>query len=1160
MDQSQWSSYWRSYLSAQDDVIEEEDAQMPMPMHPHYFETGLWCRNSESTPSSSSVPGLSWSSNSSVFSRGMRSTSESTGEYYAQSSQRPSCGDHQTLESTSPASHASNLAPHESYPAPRRLIGIPPADLGTLGMTMQSLGLRLQTLGGNLQSFSLMPDYQLLVGLQKDLQELASHVDDLIQQTSPVPPQPAELPARNWPRKRPKDVYKCHFCQKDGKTFSSSVRAAFKRHLQIIHFPNEDYYCHEEGCDRVFRRRDKWMGHCRFVHHRVPQEKEVFAVRVPRSCPSFCVLCSCTISDWTEFYTCLAKHCLIRPGHSGHAGEPGSGNHNPSRSGLLQVDKPPEEPSQTQTTGVANASAMEDSHETSATADSPSAVVRPANSGRMEPGMHTLRIDEDLPDFRPLGLWYGPSSWITLPEGNIQSQPALFEPSTTTESDKKPISSTLQPVDSNTNKSSQPSDDDESRSMQTNITRPDLEDVFDIDDGIADSEDMEHILNPGAYYRKLDLLEQRTAELCGISSSNLQNACLSDCKDALENSIKALENLQKEGFCENAYTILVEDPHRPYIASTARITQHALNEVLNRISITFSDNAAFSPDVPTWPLLRTLLGSPSYELSSWETLDYLQFLANALTVGLVSFSGSHVCRFDKNLWGEEKNSIPIGNGYAFALQELACLKHFVGGPAWILGKDHESSQAHGLKISLTVKDLQELWGPIWFMEGGNDAGAFLRTEAGYIIPLPRDKQRYSPLAEIECHWSSSYTGHETDDPIMLTSSSRILIGTEPSIAPCFIVNEECPAQIAAIQARIRPQLQPAGAHNAHCTLESWNVRMQANVGSYVQAGGELKWKRTPARTWKTSIIDRCKYGKPKLMPLLASNIGLEVSACTGNARRVRLWDALRLSQTVAPRYAGDSVQQEDLPPCPHQIADPQCIESCWTRLSSTNDIDSFLDPPPEDPKSNKVQLRRVILDAIIALENTGVDYEDNLQVYWPFTENPWTHRINLASPSGGTNNWIRVIKDSRDVATFAVASQRCIEARHEHARTCATPGQMEIEISNRQKTTLYTRILVNPPIELNCTENHGCHVNGWPMKNVLDRINPHEHFALGEAALTVRRIIPSDDDIVIIATASGSAIKSGWMKSAKVEKRRMFQEDLDCDLSTGYNNLPLLVY
>ncbi len=84
--------------------------------------------------------------------------------------------------------------------------------------------------------------------------------------------------------------------------------------------------------------------------------------------------------------------------------------------GLLQVDKPPEEPSQTQITGVAIASAMDDSHETSATADSPSLVVRPANSGKMKPDMHTFRIDEGLPDLRAPGAWYNLSPWINLPD------------------------------------------------------------------------------------------------------------------------------------------------------------------------------------------------------------------------------------------------------------------------------------------------------------------------------------------------------------------------------------------------------------------------------------------------------------------------------------------------------------------------------------------------------------------------------------------------------------------------------------------------------------------------------------------------------------------------------------------------------------------------
>lgn len=399
------------------------------------------------------------------------------------------------------------------------------------------------------------------------------------------------------------------------------------------------------------------------MHLRVPQEDEVAAGRVLQQCSPVCPLCPRSVPDWTEFYTCLAKHCLIRPGHSGHASEPRSGNRNPSRSGLLQVDKPPEEPSERQSTGVAIASTIDDGHETPPAPESLSSVVHSKKGGKME---------EDLTEFSALGTWSDPSSlMIKLSDDKTQSQqPASFVPSVTNKKEElEGVRPVLHPVDSNTSKASQPSDDDESRSMQTNITRPDLEDEFDLDDGIAESEDMEHILNPGAYYRKLDLLEQRTAELYGISSSDLQNVCLSDCKDALENSIKALENLQKEGFCENAFTILVEDRYRFHIASAVRITQDALHDALSEVNVLLTDEVAFSLDVPRWPLICSLLDVRSPKHMFWETLDYLQFLANALTIGLVSFSGSHVCRFDKNLWDEEKNSIPIGNGYAFALQD-----------------------------------------------------------------------------------------------------------------------------------------------------------------------------------------------------------------------------------------------------------------------------------------------------------------------------------------------------------------------------------------------------------------------------------------------------------------------------------------------------------
>lgn len=744
--------------------------------------------------------------------------------------------------------------------------------------------------------------------------------------------------------------------------------------------------------------------------------------------------------------------------------------------------------------------------------------------------MKPSEIDEDVSKLRDT------ARSPTAPD----KETASIVPSTTDYGDQQLTRPVLDTVDSNTNKSSQPSDDDESRSTQTNITRPDVEDEFDLDYGVADSGDMEHILNPGAYYRKLDLLEQKTAELCGIACLDFREFSLEECANALERCIKALENLQKEGFCEDSFTILVQDRCRPDIASTVRITKDTLDDALKRVTImSVTDEDRLTIGTRWLPLLRSLLGIEFPEHTTWEALDYLQFLANAMKVGLLSFSGSHVCRFDKNVWGEDMKTIPVWNGYAFTLQELACLKDFVGGPAWILGKNQQLSQENGLKISLTVKDLQELWGPIWFMGGGDDDGTFLRTEAGYIIPLPRNQQPDSSLAEIECHWSSSYAGHEAENPILLTSSSQILIGTEPTIAPCFTVNETCPAQIAALQTRIRSHLQPAGVHKGYTTLKKWGFHIQAGMGKLVQAGGELTYKRIPGRNWKTTIIASCIKGNVELKPLLSLNIGLEVSSCTGNARRVKLWDALRLSQKMAPWDTDNPTREEDLPPCPHRIADLRCIESCWTRLTSQHEIDSFHSPPPTDQLERVRHFRRVILDTIIALANTGVDHEENLQVYWPFTGTPRTHCTEITSASGGVNNWLRVVKDSECVATFAVASQRCIEARYEHGRRCTPPGQ-GIHPTCPQ-TTLYTWILPKHPLESNCPERN-------------------QYFDLGEAALVLQRVLPIGNENVLIAEASGTALKNGWIKSVKVGRRQMFQEDLDLELSRGNNKFPLLIH
>lgn len=1125
----EWSS--SSYIPDQDlhlelGIVGDLSSNLPHHLIPEelHLEDDTIINPSFSNPlgrALNNFPSLSSHSNLSMFSGSTRSGGSSTGRAHRRY--------YRTPMTSRPASVALDAQPDNSHQISTQLPSIPPVSNSTRDMLFESLGQRLQSVGANLQTGHSLPQSQLL-DLRSDLQELMSHVENLIRQTTttesleqPTPEVGASVASSA--SNTSQEHYRCQLC---GYT-NDKNRHGFKRHLMDQHYPSYEYHCPEIGCGRIYRRQGILIEHFRHVHSRLLRKEELERATIPQKCPPLCAMCPTVVQGWNEFYQCVMKHCLVLPGDSESGNDLGDGKPKPQQVPSLQKDKSraPTEAYTRQDTQMRDPWTMEPIYELPANEDPGLWYRSPQNSGNGQKGMQFASIDEEISS---------PGQKIKMPTalssdnahlGLARTSFVLLGKDKVSQQSPRP---SLNPIDSNTSKSSQQSDDEESHSMETSITRPDQEEDFDLDTGIADSEDMEHILHPSAYYRKLDLLEQKTAEICDIKSPKLQENPLHECRDAMQRNRGALQNLMDAGFCDSSFSILVRDQSRSNVANAVRISIHDIDDALNRMSpLAIAAGISQFTSIFEWPMLHDLFGDPSSD-SNWDQLEYLQFLTNALSVGLVAFSGSHVCRFDENLWGEELSEINVGQGHSFALRDLACLKEFVGGPAWILETDRDVSQMEGLKVSLTVKDLQELWGPVWLMGGGEDEGVFIRTETGYIIPLPRQEQTDQSLVEIECHWSSSYAGYETANPILLHSLSRILIGTGPSTMTGLSINEECQAQINYLQARILPRLQPCGAHKAYNTLVGWDFTMQATMGNSVQAGGTIKVKRNPARTWKTSIIESCKYGKPHLRSLLSSNIGLEVSACTGNARRVTLWDALRLSHTPARRHPGIAPQQESHS-CPHRIADPKCIQSCWTRLFSTDDIDTPVNIPPEGHANRIEYLRRIILNSIIALEDTGVDYEGDLQAYWPFTGSPRTHRIEISpssSSSGETNNWIRVIKEARDVATFAVVSQSCMEVHHGHVRTCTMPCQ--VAHLNRPKTTLYTRILLNG--------NEG------------NKLGPNEHFVLGEAALTVKRIVPNKN--MIIAAAGGSAVRNEWTRLVRLGRRKEFQEDLDCDLSTGH--------
>ncbi|KAJ5087227.1 hypothetical protein N7456_010843 [Penicillium angulare] len=571
------------------------------------------------------------------------------------------------------------------------------------------------------------------------------------------------------------------------------------------------------------------------------------------------------------------------------------------------------------------------------------------------------------------------------------------------------------------------------------LPKPEPE-AFSIDAGISSTGDRRHLLDSGPYFNELDRLEEETADILGLrAGSPSLPANFGSVYQLLVKVYSALKNLYDQRFCGSSFSIL-----------------HMWSRKVTQMMQKWIQRFLHIPD-------EALLGVDLMALS--------HSLCLILSVGLLSFSGSHVCRFDLNLWGEEMDEISFGfDGYAYRLRRLACLNDFIGGPAWILSKArprhelkeglaaesaardiHRSKKREsGMKVSLTVQDLQELWGPVKLVGGTRDEAPAIGTERGLIFPV--HPQQSPSKYGIPCHWSTEVQElnliTKFERPILLNHRSKIVIGT-PNKAG-FAVNEQCTDAMSQIQDEVARQLHYPGTYKSRFVCEGYDVQLGA--GQYVTAGVVIKVQRMPGRTQKTMIIEDCQKDDSKLLGLLRLWVGVEVIACTGNAQRVRLWDALRLSQAC---HSPSKMKPPISSSCTHEVGSLNCISSCWTRWQSGLGIDSIGQTPRKEKVLTQHQTRFIIIKSILALACSGVDKRGHLQVWWPLSERPATYSI-APSSSDEQNDWIRVIKDSCKAATFAVVSHRCLEfPQHNTLCSCISPNEPQ---PKPVRTALATRI------------------------------------------------------------------------------------------------------
>jgi hypothetical protein len=245
--------------------------------------------------------------------------------------------------------------------------------------------------------------------------------------------------------------------------------------------------------------------------------------------------------------------------------------------------------------------------------------------------------------------------------------------------------------------------------------------------------------------------------------------------------------------------------------------------------------------------------------------------------------------------------------------------------------------------------------------------------------------------------------------------------------------------------------------------ESDTFSIQAAGGYMITAGASVSVKRRPGTRLKSRIVEYCRDPNVDLIPILRLRIGLEVSVCTGNAQRISLWEALRLANVFFGSTSSIQSRIPEVAACSHQIGDTLCVQECWVRSDGPK------------PITNK-DARAYILTAISNLQFTGLDKDNALHLWWPFTQEPNT--LPIQETSTGEHNWVHMLKDSRDSATFAVMSPHCLEYEYVNMgnkskvwRRCLDSRENQTQlhdfeqrgvVTNRNRTLLYTTLQLHP--------------------------------------------------------------------------------------------------
>ena len=531
-----------------------------------------------------------------------------------------------------------------------------------------------------------------------------------------------------------------------------------------------------------------------------------------------------------------------------------------------------------------------------------------------------------------------------------------------------------------------------------------------------------------------------------------------------------IEWLQSRQICEEGISLFVYD--RADIASLvflslteiSALTCRLFRQIVKLVAVhsTSQPGQIKALDQRMFPF-RTIDLFKKEKLDAVEIIGYIKDLSSfwsqlawSLDVATISYCGSHLVnttnqcslltRFHDLL------SRPQGEDISYQMISLSCMSDFLKGEKiWVLTSCSDRI-AQPTILSTSIVHLADIWGPIWklssrYVEGNGDRRFYYTIGTGAIgrAPVSSKAEARGPIIykepindEILCHFVPDISRMENELlPFVTDAPSRLLIGA--SFAG-LEGNTFCRMQQIHGLSDVDLRVPGTSLDTRYKTASTYNMTLSY---SGVQVGYTRQYKLRHGTTLKEKLLTRWSVEpENRDFGVFALTCGLEISICTRNAVRRKLWDIL--SSPTVVQYLELVYSAWDDEECAKRFYEALQHPS-YAALSKL-----YIDNP---------RWRRVIGRAIAlffdTLSGTGFSSTGNLEAF--------TH-IDYSSANPGKTatflgkqyTWAGFLKDSACAATFAIATPKCLPFVHD-----SLPGQRcRMEIIDREQYSVLETFIV----------------------------------------------------------------------------------------------------